>query len=311
MSHRATGWAWEQPLPCHPKMVLMVLADHHNSQSNQCNPRVKRIAEIAGLSESSTERALRVLQDQGLITIENNFREDGSKTSNTYLLNIPDTTWRHTDARGGVTQTPGSPPQTPHEPVIEPVTGTDISSIEEISTTHSPSRARAREPEFFKVLKELPGWRTPLADVLDYLKMHNISEERAEQVALELASKWGGPKWKHVHPYRSFQVWVKRPPLSAPARADEFSNRIERNRNGQARRGTRRLGPDTKRDTEEESGTGRVHGVDNLTREEHLARGDGWYKDHWVQEWIARLEFNAEELAEWEAGRSLDQLPSG
>lgn len=86
MSFEAMGWAWKQNLPASTKMVLLVLADHHNETTGKCNPKVKSIAERAGLSERNTSLQIKKLAEEGFLEIQHNHREDGSLTSSTYIL---------------------------------------------------------------------------------------------------------------------------------------------------------------------------------------------------------------------------------
>ena len=111
MSWRATAWAYDLELPGLTKMVLLTLAEHHNAETGQCNPKVKRIAYKAGMSERSAERHLAELVKLGLIQIKHNYREDGSKRNSDYILLAPP----------GVTVTPGGATVADQEPVIESV----------------------------------------------------------------------------------------------------------------------------------------------------------------------------------------------
>lgn len=88
MSIRALAWAMRQELPATTKMVLIVLADHHNSETGQCNPSIKRIAKVAGADDSTVKRHISKLDQAALLTIKQNDRSDGSRTSNTYILEV-------------------------------------------------------------------------------------------------------------------------------------------------------------------------------------------------------------------------------
>lgn len=76
------------------------------------------------------------------------------------------------------------------------------------------------EPAFFQVLKTLPGWSkygVACEVATAWIESRGIVPEYAEETALALKSKWGGPGWKRIDPWATFQTWVKRPPL--PSRA--------------------------------------------------------------------------------------------
>ena len=78
---RAWGWAWKQNLPAMEKMVLLVLGDTENAETGACHIRTRRLAEKAGVSQSTAERNLRTQRDKGLITINRTSLEDGSPGS--------------------------------------------------------------------------------------------------------------------------------------------------------------------------------------------------------------------------------------
>lgn len=67
MSVKATKWAWESELPSGLKLVLLALADCHNSRSGQCNPRIDTIAEKTNRSVRSVQYAMKDLGSMGYI----------------------------------------------------------------------------------------------------------------------------------------------------------------------------------------------------------------------------------------------------
>jgi hypothetical protein len=142
MSFKALAWAFRQQLDTHPKMVLLVLADHHNAETGQCNPAVKRLADNAGCTERTVERSTQNLETLGLLVIEKRKREDGSYTSNWYHLNVDHDISLPGDSvsLGSVTVAPGSVTVSPHEPVIEP-------KGEISSETNVSSSAKKKENE--------------------------------------------------------------------------------------------------------------------------------------------------------------------
>ncbi|MBF6672428.1 helix-turn-helix domain-containing protein [Glutamicibacter sp. FBE19] len=87
MSIRALKWAFDQKLPTIPKFVLVVLGDYADER-HSCFPGQKHIAETVGSSESSVRRALKTLEDEGLIIRERRTRENGSRTSDRYVLPV-------------------------------------------------------------------------------------------------------------------------------------------------------------------------------------------------------------------------------
>ena len=113
MSIPAISWAYSQRLSAIPKMILIVLADHHNGETGQCNPSVKRICEMAGVVQRTVENHIETLEHAGLVIVEKRYRDDGSRTSNQYRLSLD----------GGFNSPGGEPTPPPgalHSPPGEP-----------------------------------------------------------------------------------------------------------------------------------------------------------------------------------------------
>ena len=67
------------------KAVLIYLKDHANKEG-ACWPGIKTIAAGVSLSRSTVKRALDDLVKAGLVVKEKRWRENGSLSSNLYLL---------------------------------------------------------------------------------------------------------------------------------------------------------------------------------------------------------------------------------
>ena len=50
------------------KLILLILADHHNGQTGQCNPSIKRICNRGSISRSAAIENVAKLERAGLIT---------------------------------------------------------------------------------------------------------------------------------------------------------------------------------------------------------------------------------------------------
>ena len=86
MSFEAVNWAWKQrKLSVHEKMVLLALANRHNPDYG-CYPSIRKIVEDVEFSRSTVIRSIKNLQAFGLLAIQEAKRENGSQTSNRYLL---------------------------------------------------------------------------------------------------------------------------------------------------------------------------------------------------------------------------------
>ena len=70
MSRDMSDWAWDQDLPSSQKLVLLCLADHHNSLTGRCFPSCSTICDMTGLNKKTVPVALQSLADRNLITID-------------------------------------------------------------------------------------------------------------------------------------------------------------------------------------------------------------------------------------------------
>lgn len=130
------NWAWEQPLPPVPKLVLMALADNADDHG-YCWPKMKTIAAKCSTSERTVQRTIKTLLAAGLLKKDARFDSSGRQVSNGYTLALtyPDKLSPPADdiaREGDTTVTPGvtqlcqgegdiamSPLEPPYEPSNE------------------------------------------------------------------------------------------------------------------------------------------------------------------------------------------------
>ena len=88
MSPKAQAWALPiRGIKGSPKAVLMYLANRYNEKEGYAWPSISRIAKDTCFSVSTVNRALRSLEQAGLIAIrKQKLSEDGSEFSNRYYL---------------------------------------------------------------------------------------------------------------------------------------------------------------------------------------------------------------------------------
>lgn len=88
MSFEAMAWAVKQKT-ANPgqQLVLLLLANHANGYSGQCNPSHKLLAEECRMGISTLKNHINGLQDIGLLSIEHRSK-DGVSLPNQYILNI-------------------------------------------------------------------------------------------------------------------------------------------------------------------------------------------------------------------------------
>lgn len=91
MSHYMTALAMKQKgLKPPAKIVLYWLADHHNGETGDCFPSHKRLAELSEMTDRSVRAQIDILRSMGLIEIIQRTRDNGSQTSNGYILSLID-----------------------------------------------------------------------------------------------------------------------------------------------------------------------------------------------------------------------------
>lgn len=85
MSIKLMTSAWDLPLTGNKKLVLMALADFANDQG-KCWPCIATIATKTGASESTVKRLVKELISDGYVKKEPQFRDNGSQSSNVYII---------------------------------------------------------------------------------------------------------------------------------------------------------------------------------------------------------------------------------
>lgn len=104
--HRAI-WA-DLDLSTAERFTLVVISDFVSAtdETREAWPSVSTISDLTGLGVRTVRRSLRRLEEAGLIETELRYRDNGSKTSSLYTVNIPDYTVRthrekHVEGRDG------------------------------------------------------------------------------------------------------------------------------------------------------------------------------------------------------------------
>lgn len=132
VSAEALAWAWRQPVPDHGSLVVLLkLADQANDDG-VCWPSRRTIAEHCRLSVRTIVRKIEAMETAGLLRVEPRARDDGSRTSNLYMLNLTP---------------PPCHPDTPpvsrrvarHEPQVNLSSETEVSLAEDPAAPPSPT----------------------------------------------------------------------------------------------------------------------------------------------------------------------------
>lgn len=79
------GTIYTEELPHRAKAVYMYLKDRSN-RTGECWPGINTIAADLGLSRSTVKRAIRDLTQIGFLKKEQRYRENGSNSSNLYMV---------------------------------------------------------------------------------------------------------------------------------------------------------------------------------------------------------------------------------
>lgn len=88
MSFQAMAWAVKQtPAGTKEKFVLLMLANYASNENGDCHPSINEISDATMLSKDSVIRALKSLEDDGLISVEKK-RVGRVNLPNTYTLNM-------------------------------------------------------------------------------------------------------------------------------------------------------------------------------------------------------------------------------
>lgn len=89
MSFEAMAWAIRQKLPTKEKFTLLMLANYASNEKGDCYPSINTLAEGTSMSRDSIMRALRSLEECGLILIRKRM-QDGVNLPNYYTLTFTD-----------------------------------------------------------------------------------------------------------------------------------------------------------------------------------------------------------------------------
>lgn len=220
MSNIAQAWAWSVPVGGVTKLVLVALADH-SDDDGVCWPGVRGIAKKCGIVERTVERNIAQLTEDGWLSVKARYRDDGSKTSNLYTLNL---TVDGDNLSGGGDSAPPPLPSESRQVAsekggLEPPINHQLEPSVLYTQGSNGQKSLAEDttvwPDWYATLWAIPGFKVPLDHAQAWLDDKKISTDHAETTAYALKSKWPGPpKNPYRDPWATFQHWVKRPPLS-------------------------------------------------------------------------------------------------
>jgi len=180
MSHRATVWAIEQKLPALAKLVLLILADRHNGDTNRCDPSMDRVAVDCGMSKDSVKRQVKILEGMGLIVVHQ--RKTGTvNLTNFYSFNMEVLRGVSANSTQGVGAI-----STPNQEVIQPGSKEEPPADEEVGLSPEKKAPRDAIRRLFTYYLEGTGRRP---------RMYELTKARIQKGLLRLADcqrKCGG-----------------------------------------------------------------------------------------------------------------------
>jgi hypothetical protein len=119
MSFQAMTWAALQPCKnAAQKLVLLMLANHANGHTGQCNPSHSKLAQECCMSVSSLKVQIKALENAGYLHIIRKTK-DGVNLPNQYTLNI---TAGGSELEGVGQNLPDGGSESGYKPVIKPIT---------------------------------------------------------------------------------------------------------------------------------------------------------------------------------------------
>jgi hypothetical protein len=89
MGWKAMAWAWKQDCRGAKKLLLLAMADMA-SHDYLCWPAIKYLSEMIGSDERYTQRLIRSLEKDKIVTRETRKRKDGGFGANFYRINVVD-----------------------------------------------------------------------------------------------------------------------------------------------------------------------------------------------------------------------------
>ena len=87
MSFQAMAWAVEIKLPVKEKITLLMLANYASNENGDCYPSINTLAEVTGMSRDSVMRAIKSLEEVGMLRV-NRRQVEGVNLPNSYTLNL-------------------------------------------------------------------------------------------------------------------------------------------------------------------------------------------------------------------------------
>ncbi len=184
MSVQAMSWAIEVGCPnSSAKLVLMCLANYAD-RKGYAYPGQKSLAKDSGLGVRTVQRTLDALVEAGLISKNHRQRDNGSRTSDEYFLNLKSNTPNLHDGPQSNTSLTTIQPAT--------VTGPNIEPSVEPSDKNTPLTPQADCSD--EIQSALKAWND-LAEEHDLPRVQKLTATRQRSLKRRLKDCGGLPGW--------------------------------------------------------------------------------------------------------------------
>jgi len=89
MSQKAISWAVRQTgIPWQSKLMLLLLAYHHDEETGFCIPSKRELAEQSGFTEATAVKYIKYLRFMRLVKKKPRYSENGGQDTNHYWLQM-------------------------------------------------------------------------------------------------------------------------------------------------------------------------------------------------------------------------------
>lgn len=198
MAFEVMAWAVKQDVPnSGAKLVLLLLANHTNGHTGQCNPSQGLLAKECCMGLSTLRRHLADLEEAGFISVVHQYAEN-MKRPNQYIINFQESLQESTEEQNRAIDHPNrryppsksEVPLPPNRMIETGIKNSNVNKPEDVSISvwqefleHRKSRRAKVTPLVMEIItKEAKkaGW--PLEDALKEIIVRNWQSFKAEWV---------------------------------------------------------------------------------------------------------------------------------
>jgi hypothetical protein len=176
------------------KFVLLMLANHCNDHTRQCNPSQKLLAEECSMGLSTLKRHLSDLEAAGYIETINVFK-DNIQRPNQYLLNFPSSqNWATPPSESGYPPSPNRATEPEVKTRIEPVVQSN-NYFEEFWKAYPRQTNKGFAKKVFEKLKVDDAMLTKMIQAI-YVQNKNVWKDKDQQYIPHPSTWLNGERWE-------------------------------------------------------------------------------------------------------------------